>query len=162
MPQSGDTEYFARCAQQLAAFAATLQLELDSHARAGMAVSEAVNRNFRIAHTVEIRDERWEAIDAKVSPASYWCPMHEIPDARDSRQQFPRRQEVLQPPIGRDEQGNPQFGMSIEKPLEASECATSQVTAGFVLIMGGCRMNIVDTETHRALHSSRQPVAARD
>jgi hypothetical protein len=28
--------------------------------------------------------------------------------------------------------------------------------------MGGCRMNIVDTETHRALHSSRQPITARD
>jgi hypothetical protein len=127
-----------------------------------MTVSEAVNRNFRVAHTVEIRDERWEAIDAKVSPASYWCPMHEIPEPRDSRQQLPRRQEVSQSPIGRDEQGNAQSGMSIEKPLQASECATSQVTAGFVVIMGGGWVNIVDTETHSALHSSRQPIAARD
>jgi hypothetical protein len=93
---------------------AILPLKLDSHTLTGMRVREAVNRNFDIAHAVEIRDEGRETIDTKVSPASDGGPMHTIADARDSIQPSPRRHEVLQPPIGRYEQGGAQLRVSIK------------------------------------------------
>jgi hypothetical protein len=121
-----------------------------------------VNRNFDITHAVEICDKGRETIDAKVSLASDRCPMHEIPDARNSSQPSPRRYEVLQPPIGRYEQGGAQLTVSIKKPFQAPERATRKVAAGLVLIGRGCRMNVVDAKTHRTLLSSGQPIATGD
>ena len=128
--------------------------------RTGMRVSEAVNRDLGIAHAVEIRDERGEPIDAKVCAASPARPVHSISDARNSSQPFSSRDEVLQAPIGRDEQGDTQFGMSIEKMLEATERAVRQVAPGFVFVAGSCRMDIIHAETHRAATTFRQPIAA--
>src|ERR1700722_12461792 len=116
-----------------------------------MRVSEAVNRNFDVVHAVEICNERRETIDAKMSLASDRCPMHEIPDARNSSQPSPRRHEVLQPPIGRYEQGGAQLRVSIKKLFEAPQRTTRKVAAGFVLVGRGCRMNVIDAETHRTL-----------
>jgi hypothetical protein len=127
-----------------------------------MRVREAVNSNFDIAHAVEIRDEGRETIDAKVSPASDGGPMHEIPDARNSSQPSPRRHEMLQPPIGRYEQGGAQLRVSIKKPFEAPDRATRKVAASLVLIGRSSRMNVVNAEAHRALLSSGQPIAAGD
>ncbi len=127
-----------------------------------MRVSEAVNRNFDVVHAVEVCDKGRETIDAKVSLASDRCPMHEIPDARNSSQPSPRRYEVLQPPIGRYEQGGAQLRVSIKKPFEAPERATRKVAAGLVLIGRRCRMNVIDAETHRTLLPSGQPISAGD
>jgi hypothetical protein len=121
-----------------------------------------MNSNFDITHAVEIRDEGRETIDAKVSPASDRGPMHQIPDDRNSSQPSPCRCEVLQPPIGRYEQGGPQLTVSIKKPFEAPERATRKVAAGLVLIGRGCRMYVIDAETHRTLLSSGQPITAGD
>jgi hypothetical protein len=88
--------------------------------------------------------------------------MHTIADARDSIQPSPRRHEVLQPPIGRYEQGGAQLRVSIKKLFEAPDRATRKVAASLVLIGRSSRMNVIDAETHRTLLSSGQPIAAGD
>jgi hypothetical protein len=80
--------------------------------------------------------------------------MHEIPDDRNSSQPSPRRHEVLQPPIGRYEQGGAQLRVSIKKLFEAPDRATRKVAARLVLIGTSSRMNVVNAETHRTLLSS--------
>jgi hypothetical protein len=127
-----------------------------------MRVSETVNRNFDVVHAVEVRDKGRKTIDAKVSLASDRCPMHEIPDARNLSQPSPRWNEVLEPPIGRYEQGGTHLRVSIKKPFEAPERTTRKVAAGLVLIGRRCRMNVIDAETHRTLLSSGQPITAGD
>jgi hypothetical protein len=47
--------------------------------------------------------------------------------------------------------------MAIEKPLEVSERAATQVAAGVEFVPGCCRMDIVDIETHRSAFALGQP-----
>ena len=67
---------------------------------------------------------------------------------------------MLQPPIGGYKHGGAQLAVSIKESFEAPKRPTRKVTTGFVLIGGGCRMNVVNVETHGALFPSGQPIAA--
>src|SRR5688572_15866292 len=155
MPQSGCSENPGRGVQQLSAFAAILLLKFDGHARAGMRVGKAVNGNFSTAHAVEIRDKCRKTINAKVPPPSYGRPMHTIPQPWNSRQPSARRYELPQSPIRRHKQGDMQLRMPVEQSLEAAERTPCKVSARFIFIKRGCRMNVVDSETYRSLFPRR-------
>lgn len=77
-------------------------------------------------------DECRESIDTEVPLAPYWRPMHVVPDPGYLRQPYPRRREVLQPPIGRHEQRDTQLRLPIEKPLSTPEGACRKVAARFI------------------------------
>src|SRR4029077_16379414 len=98
VPESGGYADPPRLAQQRAAPAARLPLELHGEPRSRMGVMQAVDGAIGARQSVQVGDEVREAIDAVAAPGSERGPVDALTQQRQAREPFAGPNQIDAPP----------------------------------------------------------------
>lgn len=134
-------------------------MEFDGDPRPRVRMMEAVYRNFRTGHRVQVCDKLRKPVDPKLARRPEPSPVDTLAHYWDSREPRSRGPKLIEAPVGRYEQRRSELWLSVQQPRQPPQSAAAEIATGVKAVLRPCGMDVVDAEANRRVLARRQPAA---